>query len=143
MIILDTDTLSIAQHPDSEAAKILHSHIVALSPDVTVGVTIISYEEQMRGWMEYIRKSMTRIHQLRAYQKLLNHVRDWRSVNVIPFDEAASNTLDRLRSQKLRIGTYDLKIAAVALTHDATLITRNLQHFSKVPGLRVQDWTKP
>lgn len=37
----------------------------------------------------------------------------------------------------------DLRIAAVALTNDATLITGNLSDFRRVPGLRVEDWTAP
>ena len=33
----------------------------------------------------------------------------------------------------------DLKIAAICLAHDATLLTRNLVDFEKVPGLRVEN----
>jgi tRNA(fMet)-specific endonuclease VapC len=47
----------------------------------------------------------------------------------------------RLRSQRIRIGSFDLKIAAIAIAHDATLLSRNLAVFRKVPGLKVEDWT--
>jgi predicted nucleic acid-binding protein len=36
-----------------------------------------------------------------------------------------------------------LKIAAIALKHDATLLARNLTDFGMVPDLRVEDWTVP
>lgn len=35
------------------------------------------------------------------------------------------------------MSTSDLKIASIALAHDATLLTRNLHDFTKVPGLRI------
>jgi tRNA(fMet)-specific endonuclease VapC len=36
----------------------------------------------------------------------------------------------------------DLKIAAVALTNDALLLSANLREFGRVPGLRVEDWLR-
>jgi tRNA(fMet)-specific endonuclease VapC len=34
----------------------------------------------------------------------------------------------------------DLKIASIALAHDATLLTRNTRDFAQVPGLRIENW---
>jgi tRNA(fMet)-specific endonuclease VapC len=45
-----------------------------------------------------------------------------------------------LRKELRRVGAMDLKIAAICLVHDAVLLTRNLVDFSKVPGLRVENW---
>ncbi len=42
--------------------------------------------------------------------------------------------------QRIRIGTTDLKIAAIALTHQGTLLSSNRRDFDQVPGLRVEDW---
>jgi tRNA(fMet)-specific endonuclease VapC len=60
---------------------------------------------------------------------------------LLDFDAAASHEFVRLRKGGIRIGTMDLRIAAIALAHDALLISRNLVDFQKVPGLRVEDWT--
>jgi tRNA(fMet)-specific endonuclease VapC len=57
------------------------------------------------------------------------------------FDEAAAMVFQRLRRSRLRIGTMDLKIAAIVLARDATLLSRNLDDFSQIPDLRVEDWT--
>lgn len=39
------------------------------------------------------------------------------------------------------IGGNDLIIAAIALTHDLTLVTHNSREFNRVPVLRVEDWS--
>jgi tRNA(fMet)-specific endonuclease VapC len=40
----------------------------------------------------------------------------------------------------VRIGTQDLKIAALAIVHDALLLSANLRDFEQVPGLNAEDW---
>jgi tRNA(fMet)-specific endonuclease VapC len=60
---------------------------------------------------------------------------------VLPFDTAAISIYDTLRSQRVRIATMDLRIAATALSRGLTLLTRNVQDFRKVPGLVTEDWT--
>jgi tRNA(fMet)-specific endonuclease VapC len=40
----------------------------------------------------------------------------------------------------VRIGSMDLKIASIALTNGAFVLSANLQDFQKVPGLRVENW---
>lgn len=42
---------------------------------------------------------------------------------------------------RLWIRTMDLKIAAIVVSSDAILLTRNLADFRQVPGLQVEDWT--
>jgi tRNA(fMet)-specific endonuclease VapC len=41
------------------------------------------------------------------------------------------------------IGPMDLLIAATALANEATVVTNNVKEFSRVPGLRVENWTIP
>lgn len=63
---------------------------------------------------------------------------------VLPYDEAAAEKYGEIRanlSQRgLIIGPYDLQIAAIALVHDVTLVTHNTREFSRVAGLKLDDW---
>ena len=60
---------------------------------------------------------------------------------MIYFDDKAASVYEALLSQKIRIGTQDLRLAAIVLSHNAFLLTRNRQDFSRVPGLQLDDWT--
>jgi tRNA(fMet)-specific endonuclease VapC len=62
---------------------------------------------------------------------------------VIAFDRDAAEHHARIRHQLRHrpIGERDLLIAAIALAHDLTLVTHNANEFSRVPRLRVEDWT--
>ena len=68
-------------------------------------------------------------------------VEHYRDIAVLDFDAASARVLDGLLAQRIRIGAMDLRIAAIVLSQDATLLTRNRQDFSKVPGLRIEDWS--
>jgi tRNA(fMet)-specific endonuclease VapC len=53
----------------------------------------------------------------------------------------ADNYYLELQAQKIRVGTQDLRIASIALSGNAVLVTRNQRDFAKVPNLRWEDWT--
>jgi tRNA(fMet)-specific endonuclease VapC len=38
------------------------------------------------------------------------------------------------------IGAYDLQIAAIALANNLILVTHNVNEFSRVEGLQIEDW---
>ncbi|MGL5857207.1 MAG: PIN domain-containing protein [Angustibacter sp.] len=69
------------------------------------------------------------------------------SVDVVPLTGAdaaeAASLRARLAADGQPIGPYDVLIAGQALRLDATLVTGNGREFSRVPGLRVQDWSQP
>ena len=66
---------------------------------------------------------------------------DFSVAQVLTFDEAAAQTFEELRTQRVRVGTMDLRIASIALSRDFTVWTRNMVDFQQIPGLRVEDWT--
>ena len=81
-------------------------------------------------------------HQIEAYRKLNRQLTNFCKMIVLEFDERAAIEFQSLQKMRLRIGTMDLKITAIVLSLDATLLSRNLADFRKVPDLRVEDWTK-
>ena len=63
---------------------------------------------------------------------------------ILPFDTAAARIYAQLRADLERRGTpladADLRIAAIALAHGFTVVTGNIRHFGRVPGLPVENW---
>ncbi len=139
MYILDTDHLSILDKDTIEGFNL--GRRLASVPREEVAVTIVTYEEQMRGWLSYVARANTPARQIEAYQRLRQHVETFRTIPMIDYDAKAVAEFERLWQAHVRIGTMDLKIAAIALANDATLLTRNLKDFSKVPDLRAEDWS--
>ena len=140
--ILDTDLFSLIELPDSPEYVNLRAHAAQPPRDDEVVTTVITYEEQTRGWLGYAAKSRSLDHQIKAYGRLKRHLLAYLKIEVLDFDVAVAGEYQRLLDLRLRIGSSDLKIAATALVHHATLLSRNLRDFDRVPGLTVEDWTK-
>lgn len=77
-----------------------------------------------------------------AYQRLQALLRFFNEIPVLDYTEIIAARFEELRRSRLRVGSMDLKIAAIALTHDAILLSSNHKDFNQVPHLRVEDWTK-
>jgi tRNA(fMet)-specific endonuclease VapC len=65
---------------------------------------------------------------------------------LLPFDDEDAAHAGALRAalaaRGMPIGPYDVLIAGQALRHRATLVTANTREFARVPGLKVEDWTR-
>jgi tRNA(fMet)-specific endonuclease VapC len=138
MLVLDTDHLTEYQRGTSAEARRLKERLDhATEPYAT---TIVTVEEIMRGWMAAIHRIQDPHRQINAYAKLQQLFRFFAIWNVLEWNETVVAEYDSLKRAKVRIGTMDLKIASIALAGNATLLTRNRSDFSRVPGLRVEDW---
>jgi tRNA(fMet)-specific endonuclease VapC len=140
MVVLDTDLLSLLQFEKSAASETLVSRLARLDPQ-EITTTIVTYEEQTRGWLAYRARSKGILREIVAYRRLKKHLDDYRSLIVLEFDDRAAGEFQRLQRLGIRIGTMDLRIAAIAIQNRARLLTRNLADFKRAPGLRVEDWT--
>lgn len=104
-------------------------------------ITIITWEEQMRGRLNVIRRASSSTQRISAYTRLEETIEFLRIFNLINFDQAAETYYTELLRQRIRMGTQDLRIAAIALSRNAIVVTRNQRDFAKVPGLILEDWT--
>jgi tRNA(fMet)-specific endonuclease VapC len=139
MYILDTDHLSVIDRGGANAKSLLQ-RLASIDP-TQVATSIISYEEQMRGWLSYAAKAQTIEKQVEAYKELKRQLTNYCTIPIIDFDEQAAQEFQRLKKLYPRLGTMDLKIASVALVNQAVLLTRNSSDFGCIIGLPVEDWT--
>jgi tRNA(fMet)-specific endonuclease VapC len=132
MILLDTDHLSVHAFPDSQTYAVLSARMRNARDDF--GTTIICLEEQLRGWLAAIKQKHDVDQQVMVYDQLANlwdYYRDWQ---ILRFDARSAEIFKRFRQQRIRIGSQDLKIAAIALTNNALLLSANLRDFRQIPG---------
>ncbi|MEH2321491.1 type II toxin-antitoxin system VapC family toxin [Nostoc sp.] len=137
MYIFDTAHLSLIQRNREEGKRILTR--LAAVEGLEVAVTVITYEEQVRGRLNLLSRAKTLDEQVLAYQGLQQLVADYQSIMIVPFSRIAALEYQRLRKAYPRLGNMDLKIAAISLTNNAILLTRNNSDFGKIVELRTED----
>lgn len=131
MYCFDTDTVSamVWQRPPLPLVRRL-----ARTPTAEQCTTAITVAELLYG---SARRGSPRLHD--ALSRILTE-----ALPVMPFDRLAAERFAALRHELETAGTplrlADLQIAATALASDHTLVTGNVRHFERVPGLRVENW---
>ena len=137
MKILETDTLThFFQN---------HGRVVERMQRETeeVVVTVISRIETLSGRFATLLKAAGSAELLHGQKRLDQADHDLaRLPRILPINAASAAEFGRLFSTKglRRIGRADLLIAAITLANKATLVTRNLKDFRKVPGLQIENW---
>lgn len=139
MIILDTDHLNTLKYANSERFGRL-ARRMADSQDQDFATTVITLEEQLRGWLAQINRFKEPVKQVPAYAELTGLIEFYSYWTVLPFDEPSAQLFNGYRRQKIRTGTMDLKIASIAVKHSALLITANTRDSEPIPNLRIEDW---
>jgi len=105
-----------------------------------VYVTIISLDEQLHGAFREIASNDATIR-IRGYRRLRDITLDYAGRPMLDYDDKSESIFDRLKGMKGRPATKDLRIASIALTHDATLVTGNVKDFEKIPMLKLMPIT--
>jgi tRNA(fMet)-specific endonuclease VapC len=136
LYVLDTDILSLYQSSNSTVAN----HVFQLSTE-NLAVTIVSVEEQLRGWFTLRHRAKTRDELAYAYERFVRSVVSLSTMSILSFTESAIDRFEGLRKLKLGVKANDLRIAAIALENSAIVVTRNRIDFGRIPGLQIEDWS--
>jgi tRNA(fMet)-specific endonuclease VapC len=134
--LFDTDHLTLYEQGH---APLLQR--VAVEGPGAVGVSAVTVEEVLRGRLGYLARPLNSFSRVRGYALLVGTIRLLNQMVIVPFDHGSEAQYQQLRSQKTGVGTQDLKIAAVALTNNLTLVTRNRRDFGRIPGITIDDWS--
>jgi tRNA(fMet)-specific endonuclease VapC len=126
--MLDTDIISYAMRGEGRAAERILSQETT---DLCMSAVTLA---DLRYGATLVRSA--RFHRfLDAFGK---------AVSVMPFDEDCVTEFARIMTELTRrgtpIGDFDVLIAAHAVTLDVTLVTNDTKHFTRVRGLRVENW---
>ncbi len=137
MILLDTDHVTALKYQDTERYRRLTARLGNVGEEV-VGVTVITVEEQFRGWLASVAKERKPQRQVRPYDELIGLFDFFSAFEIVRFDTAAANRHDTFRA--LRVNAMDRKIAAIALVNNALLLTGNRRDFEQFSGLQIDNW---
>ena len=126
--MLDTDTVSLVVRKNPSVIKKLIKH-----EDDEICISAITYAELSYGLEK------------KGSEKLFNEVRSiLEKLSIMDFNEAQSELYGKIRVQLERSGTplgdMDMLIAAAALSAGAILVSHNKKHFSKIKGIKAEDW---
>jgi len=138
--LLDTDHISFLQRRSSSEFVQL-TFRMAQHPISDFSLSVISFHEQVIGAHSFINRAQNNTDMARGYTLLLETLNGFAKAPVLPFDANAIAVFDEMRSQKVRVSTMDLRIAAIAIPNNLVLLTRNTGDFGKIPNLIIEDWT--
>lgn len=134
--ILDTNTITLLSH----GAEPLSTKVRGYAPD-ELGVAVITLREALDGWYALLNRAKTPEQIEAAYARMIKTFETLARFRLYNFTRFAVIRYEGLARQKLNVGGNDLRIAAIALEHRATVVSANLRDFGRVPGLPVEDWT--
>ena len=138
MTALDTDVLTRFLQGDP-----LIRQRVATVPPSDRAIPVVVVEEVLRGRFNQIRQAesgKTTMSLEKAYELFQSALADVASMRVLPYTASAHSLFNAWRAQKLKVGTHDLRIAAICVSCGVKLATRNQRDFAQVPGLALEIW---
>ena len=130
-VLLDTDMLSLLRRGHESVTQHARDYIITYG---SLAFTELTWYEVVRGY-----RAIGAHRQLEVFEAFC------RRCEVLPLDHnslnSAANIYADLRQRGKLIGEVDILIAGIALAYGMGVATRNVEHFSRIADIRVEDWT--
>src|SRR4051812_3383749 len=104
--LLDTDVVSIWQNGTGADYAVLALRMSA-HPVAYVGVSVVSFHEQMIGANAYLSRGKATADAVGGYERMERLRRWFAALDLVPYDAPAGAIFDRLKTAKVRVGTMD------------------------------------
>jgi predicted nucleic acid-binding protein len=130
--ILDTDILSEFLRGNSKVISKVEEHLEEYG---YINLSIITYYEILNGLLyKDAKKQLSRFEEFIELNKVIPLT--------IPMARTAAKIQAELRKKGGEIGHTDTLIAGISITSGLQLITNNTEHFKRIKGLEIANWTK-
>ncbi len=133
--LLDTDSASLA----FEGNERVRNRIRQASG---VWLSSIAAEERVRGALNLIQRNRDKSSFPAAQDFLIRLLTDISTYNLHPYNAEAALVFASFPAQVKRVGSQDYRIAASAIAAGWVVVTANHRHFSQIPGVQFEDWSR-
>jgi tRNA(fMet)-specific endonuclease VapC len=134
--LLDTNIWSLW----SKGKEPVGNHVEAHA-DEGIAISVVTACEAFYGWGSAIRKR-PRSQLVKIYHAMMREIEFMRDATVLPFTIKSMAIYESLQDKYRITDKADLRIAAIAIEHDITLVTQNTRDFEGIKELTMVDWTK-
>ena len=131
MYLLDTDTIILSLKGHAAVKKNLHQHFYD-----PIKISVITLMELYYGAYksEKIESNLAKIKTLEN------------SLEIIPLGKESVEIFGIYKAKLEKAGNplddFDLILGSCALSHNLVLVTNNVQHFQRIEGLKITNWTE-
>ncbi len=105
-------------------------------------VPIVALGELMKGALGLVGDKKPKRQEVAGYELMQRTNRYVNKFAILPYDLDAHKVYLAFSPEVKRVGREDCQIAAIAICHNAVVVTRNLRHFEQIPGVVCEDWAK-
>jgi predicted nucleic acid-binding protein len=134
---IDNDIFSLFLNGNRDILARLLSY-----PRGEISLPVIVVEEVMRGRLHQIRKAQALNEEklVQAYDFLATTVIAIQQYRMLAYTLQAEVLVQDWRSQGIRVGMRDMRIAAICVSQNIRLISNNLSDFHRIPNLNLETW---